>query len=54
MWKRHGIFGIGIRRANKEISDFLSVSRRMMKKVRKELENSGFNYKATAQKTAHD
>ncbi len=45
LWKRHGVLlGICARRANKKNSDFLSISRRMVEKVRKELENSRFDY----------
>ena len=36
------------------MSDFLSVSRRMVEKVRKELEDSGFDYEATSERKMHD
>ena len=38
----------------KEISDFLSVSRRMLEKVWKELEDSGFNYEAALERKMCD
>lgn len=52
---RHEVLlGIGARRTNKEISDFLSISRRMAEKVRKELEDSRFDCKSTSERKTHD
>ncbi len=48
LWKRHGVLlGICTGRKNKEITDFLSISKGMVEKVREELEDSRFNYEAT-------
>ena len=55
LWKRHRVFlGICAGRTNKEISDLISISRRMLKKVRKYLEDLGFNHKVTSERKTHD
>ena len=55
LWKRHGVLlAMRAGRTNKEISEFLNISIRMVQNVRKELEDSGFDYEATAERKSHD
>lgn len=54
LWKRHGILlAIRAGRASREISEFFNISIRMVQNVRRELEDSGFDYEATAKRKTH-
>ena len=53
-WKKQAFFvGIHARRTNKDVSNFLSVRRRMVEKVRKDLNDSEFNYWVTAERKTY-
>lgn len=55
LWKRCGVLlKIHTGRTNTGISGFLSIIRRMLEKVRKMLEDSGFDYEALSARKSHD
>ena len=55
LWKRHGVLlAIRAHRTSKEISEFFNISLRMVQTVGRELEDSGFDYEATAKRKRHD